>query len=285
MPRPANVQPTMSTAGCRWVQAQTPATTTAVNSSAIPMRVMRVLPIRSPKRPCTSAAPAHASAAAVSAEPRPGRREAVARRSAGTARRSRHRTARRRSARASGRRWAGRAPPQRTRRQQRPSGDRDHDDGCRDRSSRPRPELAREAEPQRTGRHGHRAASRRTTRPVAGLVRVQRRWPCSRSATIANATSVRAATPEEHPPPVQVLRRPRRPGTARSARARPTPPRRRRTRGRGSAADRRARRRRTARRSAPPAPRPWIRRPTTRIGIVGASPAMTSPTMNSATAA
>ena len=38
---------------------------------------MRELPMRSPNRPCTSAATAHAIAAAVEPEPRPGRREAV----------------------------------------------------------------------------------------------------------------------------------------------------------------------------------------------------------------
>ena len=35
----------------------------------------------------------------------------------------------------------------------------------------------------------------------------------------------------------------------------------------------------------PPAPSPWISRPSTRISIVGASPAITRPTTNSATAA
>ena len=45
------------------------AITTAAKSSAVPIRVMRALPMRSPNRPCTSAATAHASAAAVRPSP------------------------------------------------------------------------------------------------------------------------------------------------------------------------------------------------------------------------
>ena len=69
MPPPASAHPAMSTAGDRWPTAVIAAIAIAEKSSVVPMSVMRALPMRSPKRPCTSAATAHASAAAVRPSP------------------------------------------------------------------------------------------------------------------------------------------------------------------------------------------------------------------------
>jgi hypothetical protein len=69
MPLPAKAQPAIATQAGNPSTAVSPASTVAKSSWVMPSRLMRVLPSRSPMRPETSDALAHASAAAVRPSP------------------------------------------------------------------------------------------------------------------------------------------------------------------------------------------------------------------------